>query len=570
MAVNSSSGAGSSSIAQIDVAAIVDQLMKIENKPLDQINKKIEKQTTVISDLGVIKSKMSAFADSLSAFESASSYNTTKATSNSPETIAVTSSNGAKSGNYTLSVTALAQAKQYVKDGISSKTAPIASPISINISRETANVTFSNLDPGETIILGGRKFTAGSGGASADVVRSAFIEDINSTSGSVGSGADSGSFLGAITNWEVSNEDPDGEALNDNELRFVSKKSGNVSNLQNSGTGDATISTDYSSTKSYSSASSSLPVNDISSLVRWVNSLGENISASLIAEDVAENSWTLMIQSAETGLSNDFEITGYTFNLALERSAEDAAFSINGIALTRSTNSINDAIEGLNIDLYNTTTGGSTVLVQVRNDSADFSKVVENLVASYNDLIATHKSMTANSLTTSTPGTFASDPSTLSFINEVKARFSKGIYYGTDYANQYSLSSLGINMQLDGSLKFDKATFSTAVNNGLQNILRNGVSIGYQENLGGASSTLYDFLNSYLKPGGYFRDLLTSQTQTSWTLLDQQENIQSRLDSIRQRYITQYSALNALLYQLSSTSNALGSALDALNNQNQN
>jgi len=250
--------------------------------------------------------------------------------------------------------------------------------------------------------------------------------------------------------------------------------------------------------------------------------------------------------------------------------AENSEFEINGLPFERSTNSITDVIDGVTLELYQTNDPSPLVNIRIQNDNTDFSKVIESLVASYNDLIATHKSMTANSLTTSTPGTFASDPSTLSFINEVKARFSKGIYYGTDYANQYSLSSLGINMQLDGSLKFDKATFSTAVNNGLQNILRNGVSIGYQENLGGASSTLNDFLNNYLKPGGYFRDLLTSQTQTSWTLLDQQENIQSRLDSIRQRYITQYSALNALLYQLSSTSNALGSALDALNNQNQN
>ena len=453
MAVNSTSGAGSSSIAQIDVAAIVDQLMKIENKPLDQINKKIEKQTTVISDLGVIKSKMSAFADSLSAFENANSYNTTKAFSNNADIISAVSSNGAKPGSYSVTVKQLAVSSTHVIE---------------TLSKEDSVAGFA-------LTFNGKSYTA--------------------------------------TTSDVST---------------------------------------------------------VSELKDWINSLGINVSASLIARDLNEDSWTLMIQSAEAGELNAVTITnngGLTFQTT---PAENSEFEINGLPFVRSTNSITDVIDGVTLELYQTNDPSPLVNIRIQNDNTDFSKVIESLVASYNDLIATHKSMTANSLTTSTPGTFASDPSTLSFINEVKARFSKGIYYGTDYANQYSLSSLGINMQLDGSLKFDKATFSTAVNNGLQDILRKGVSIGYQNDNAGASSTLNGYLNNYLKPGGYFRDLLTSQTQTSWTLLDQQENIQSRLDSIRQRYITQYSALNALLYQLSSTSNALGSALDALNNQNQN
>jgi flagellar hook-associated protein 2 len=572
MAINPANGSGSSSIAQIDVASIVDQLMQAENKPLDQINKKIEKQTTIISDLGIVKSKMSAFADALVAFESANSYNPTKATSNKTETVIASSTNGAKSGNYSFEISNLAKATQYVKDDITSKTATISSVISINVNRETANVEFTDLSPGETIILGGRKFIAGIGGASAETVRVAFLQDSTITSGSVGGGSDGGNFTGAITDWNISDNDVSSTPapLGPNQLRFFSTKSGNIDNLQNSGTGDVAILTDYSSQKTYSSATSSLSVNNVSELVRWINSLGENISASLIAEDVEESSWNLIIQSAETGKANEFTIGGYTFNDTLKIEAEDAEFSINGISFKRATNSISDAIDGINFELYDTTGEGSPAVIQVRNDATDFSKVVETLVVSYNDLIATHKSMTANSLTTSTPGTFASDPTTLSFINEIKSRFSKGIYYGTDNASQYSLSSLGMSLQLDGSLKFDKATFSTAVNNGLQDILRKGVTVGYQEDSGGISSSLYDYLNNYLKPGGYFRDLLTSQTQTSWSLLNQQENVQSRLDSIRQRYITQYSALNALLYQLSSTSNALGSALDALNNQNNN
>jgi flagellar capping protein FliD len=47
---------------------------------------------------------------------------------------------------------------------------------------------------------------------------------------------------------------------------------------------------------------------------------------------------------------------------------------------------------------------------------------------------------------------------------------------------------------------------------------------------------------------------------------DQQATLQTRLDSIQNNYITEYSNLNALLFQLNSTSTSLASSLTALTN----
>ena len=59
MAVSSTNSTGASG-ASIDVAAVVQQLMTVENRPLDVINAKITRQSTIISDLGSLKSKVSA------------------------------------------------------------------------------------------------------------------------------------------------------------------------------------------------------------------------------------------------------------------------------------------------------------------------------------------------------------------------------------------------------------------------------------------------------------------------------------------------------------------------------
>lgn len=562
MTVNPTNNSGnSSSIAQIDVASVVDQLMQIESKPLDQINKKIEKQTAIISDYGTIKSKMSLFADALKAFENKSSYNATKSFSSNSAIANIFSSNGATPGNYTLEVTELATASQLVKEGLQKNAALdlTLNPFEIEVPLEKSEVTFSSLTDGQSIILAGRKFTA-VGNVDAIQVANAFSTLPLEVSGSVSGGT----FTGAITNWTVT------DGASDQKKNFVSTSPGNVQNLENSGSGNITsISTDFLTKKKFTAPSGD--VTDISKLVNWVNSLDINVKASLVAANVEESSWKLIIQSTQTGTANAVAISRTNDgNLGLDLSeAEDAIFKLNGLEFTRSSNTVTDVLEGVTLEFYKKNET-DPITLQIRNDSTDFSNVVESMVTSYNDLIDSYKTMTANSLNSSTPGNFATDPTSLSFINEIKSRFTKGIYYGSNFEKRYSFASMGIDFQLDGTLRFDKNIFNSSVNSGLQDILRDGIKVAYAEGEDGKQSSLSTYLNDYLKVGGYFRDILQQQTESSWNLLDQQERIQTRLNSLRQGYITQYSALNALLYQLSSTSNALGSALDALNNQNQN
>jgi predicted HAD superfamily Cof-like phosphohydrolase len=57
------------------VAAIVEQLMTVENKPLEKIKTQIEQKKLVISDLGTIKSKVATLQDALTVFQTPSTFN---------------------------------------------------------------------------------------------------------------------------------------------------------------------------------------------------------------------------------------------------------------------------------------------------------------------------------------------------------------------------------------------------------------------------------------------------------------------------------------------------------------
>ena len=680
--VTSTSSASSSAAASIDVAAVVKELMTVENKPLEAITAKIKTNSLVISDLGVIKTKLATFSSALSDFESADSYNTTVGSSSVTTVATASSSSGTQTGNYSLTVTTLATPQRYTYAGYTSADTEITLGDSFNLTigstvysnstvkasigstptiteiaeyinslgenisasvveqnntgsnqtyvltiqstetgtdnavtlgatspftgsfaatTEVATATFSALSSGETVTLGGRTFTAGSAGATAAEVAAVFALTASSTSGNSTAGSTVGTYSGAVSGWTV--------LSSGSVATFTATNSGVVTDLSASG-----------------SASSGVVVDTTTS-------------------------------GADSGTATSYS-----------SSATDAVFNLNGVTYTRSSNSISDVVDGLALELVGT---GSTV-VKVSQGTDSSETVIKSLITTYNDLMASYKTMTANSSTSDTPGSFASNPTMLSFINEIKAKFAKGVSYGTNYENSFSLSYIGIDMQMDGTLKFNADNYDSAIADGLQSTLAEGVTVGlstygyekaavtfraltqgatlilggltFTAGIGGATASqvasafangstgrsagdvvsstvsggaisgtvgnwdigsystsgssavftstsvgnvtnlsnagtgsvnisisndsLSTFVTDYAGDNGYLASLVTNQTEAGYDLADRQDQIQTRLNSIQNNYINQYSALNALLFQLSSTSSSLASVLDSLNSNN--
>jgi flagellar hook-associated protein 2 len=250
--------------------------------------------------------------------------------------------------------------------------------------------------------------------------------------------------------------------------------------------------------------------------------------------------------------------------------ASNSSFKVDGTSYSRSSNTIADVIDGASFTLKSADSTNSYT-INVSEGADNSSTKIQSLITAYNDLIDTHKSMIANShnSTTGKTGTFASNPTMLYFINEIKARFAKGFAYAANGASRVSLSEMGIDLAKDGIATFNSTNFATAQTNGLQSKLASGMKMGY------VSSTNY--LNKYIDgligvtgSGGLMADTLSNETSALDDLNTKQTNLEDRLAKIQNNYITQYSALNTLLYQLSVTSNSLTSALSALTNSNNN
>jgi flagellar hook-associated protein 2 len=78
------------------------------------------------------------------------------------------------------------------------------------------------------------------------------------------------------------------------------------------------------------------------------------------------------------------------------------------------------------------------------------------------------------------------------------------------------------------------------------------------------------FIKAQSSSLGTLSQEIKNETNHIKSLTKERENIQNRLNKVQESYIAQYSGLNALLFQLNSTSSSLEGALNGLTNMNSN
>lgn len=111
---------------------------------------------------------------------------------------------------------------------------PITIPATIaSTSAETAKVSFSALEANETLVLGGITLTAGTDGATAGEVAAAFA-NIAAEGTADATAANIASATGTLTGWTTG-------AVSGTSVTFTSTSTGDVTDLENTGTGSAAI-----------------------------------------------------------------------------------------------------------------------------------------------------------------------------------------------------------------------------------------------------------------------------------------------------------------------------------------
>ena len=117
-------------------------------------------------------------------------------------------------------------------------------------------------------------------------------------------------------------------------------------------------------------------------------------------------------------------------------------------------------------------------------------------------------------------------------------------------------------MQRDGSLFLNQGDLNSAVANGLQDKFAEGVIVGYSS----SSLSLTSFLTRALRTTGLLSSHIDDEISQQNRLEQRVTDWEDKLARIQDRYYRQYAALDALLFRLQTTSNALTSAIESLVN----
>jgi len=218
----------------------------------------------------------------------------------------------------------------------------------------------------------------------------------------------------------------------------------------------------------------------LSGLRDYINDNDYGMQASIVNDG---NGYRLLLTSQDTGAANSMEITAtgdgdgndndnlglsqLAFNASAQTSmlqtvgAQDAALSINGLNITRDTNTVTGAINGVTLDLLKADIG-NFVSIDVSESRTEVTASINGFVEAYNEL-----NNNINTLTNYDPETGTGSALTGDFtVRSIKSQI-RSIIFGSVSGltgNIKSLVDIGITTNSDGTLDVDSSKLDDALN----------------------------------------------------------------------------------------------------------
>lgn len=282
--------------------------------------------------------------------------------------------------------------------------------------------------------------------------------------------------------------------------------------------------------------------------------------------------YVLSLKSKTTGTSAAFSLADNSVAAGITKTqyqaAQNAAFKLNGVEFTRSSNTVSDAITGITLNLATTTALATPITLTVSNDTVSARPKLDGLVKAYNDLYSLYKSQTASSMDSSARGVLNSDFGVASMMRQLVSGLMLPMtnITGGALTGQTDLSAMGLKLLDSGNLAVDD-TLLAAASSTLQSRLSAGIRIGYSST---TSSDLASQIGDMILSGGVIQDRIASEQSTQADLNKRKTALQEKLIGVQARYTAQYASLDALLFKLQGTSDSLKSALDGLTNSQKN
>lgn len=161
-------------------------------------------------------------------------------------------------------------------------------------------------------------------------------------------------------------------------------------------------------------------------------------------------------------------IAGSGKNLTESVVAQNATMKVDGITISKPTNSVTDVIQGVTLNLLKVSVVNTPTSVVVARDTDGVKLSIEAFIKSYNEINKTIKDLTAYNPTTKQASILQGDSSALSVISQIRRTLNSTVT-GLNGAFS-SLSQVGVSFQKDGTLALDSTKLQKAIDTNFSDI----------------------------------------------------------------------------------------------------
>ena len=449
----------------MDTEGIISKLVSIQKQPIARLQQQQQKYLKQADVIAALKGQISNFAQSANSLLTADAFSAVIPSNSDSSVASLVMSGVGQAGNYTLSVSKLAQAQKISSGAQSSVSSALG-----QTGQFTINGKLVSVDSTDSLSSVARKINDVSPGATASIINggtgNAYLTITSSNSGISGKPQLSdltGSFLSTIgvlgATENIRLPITNGAAG----INFSSSSDIVGSSLGVTGLTAQTIKVNGVN------VSINLQSDSLQAVADKINSASTGATASVVSvTEGVSTKYRLEITGASSPTFVDAGNTLATLGIVQKTAsnelvaAQDASYKVDGVSLTSSTNTIEGVIPGGKITLLKAdATTPPTTTLSIKSDTDAVANRIKSFTDSYNSAV---KFITDNSQfdgDTYETGPLFGDPVARQFLSTMNSLLMSNIPGLT--GNYKNLTDIGIRIDGTGSLSVDSSKLNTAI-----------------------------------------------------------------------------------------------------------
>ncbi|MCG9042292.1 flagellar filament capping protein FliD [Laribacter hongkongensis] len=253
---------------------------------------------------------------------------------------------------------------------------------------------------------------------------------------------------------------------------------------------------------------------------------GIKVSAALVKSSGGDK---IVFTSKQSGEATGYSDADFSFGAGVSvrnnQLGKDAVVNLNGVIVKSATNKIDDVIPGVSLSISKA--GSFSINVEQDNDA--IAKGVEDFVNAYNEVVGLTTQMST--------GSFKGD----GLMRSIKGDLYSSVYQPEGATSMAPLAMMGVEVGVDGKLKFTKSKFEKAFKDDPDTI---------KKNLTATSEQMKKTVDSMLNDGGLVdgrQEVLDGRIKTNQK---QQDSMNVRLEKTEAALRKQYTALDVALAEM--------------------